>query len=141
MTFIVEKIPAEILASPSYALVGFNTDLSKRWAIDKSKEAFIVLNLKEGGAYEGTQETKTYTLCWKDELIRIVADPLPKTYTEQGATMYWRVHKLTIPTALQPQREEVLVLIKEAFAAVGDGCFNGHRFIAINIEFKLPSPN
>lgn len=140
MAFVIEKIPQEELISPNQKLVGFNTDLTQEWAIDRDRNAFIVLNRKVGGAYDGTQETKYYTLSWKNELIRIVANPLPKTFTEQGAIMNCRIHGLTIPESLQQQKEEVIALISGAFIAVGE-FFNGQRFITVNVEFDLPSSN
>lgn len=138
MAFVIEKIPQEALLSPDNKLVGFNTDLSQEWAIDRDREAFIVLTRKIGGPYGGTQVTKSYTLSWKGELIYIVADPLPKVYTDQGAIMSWRLHRLTLPEGLQHLSNEVFQLIKDAFVAVGE-CFNGYEYIAVNVEFKLPS--
>ena len=140
MTFVIEKIPQEALISSIQEYVRFNIDLSQEWAIDRDRNAFIVLTGKVGGPYDGTQVTKYYTLSWNNHLIRITADPLPKTFTEQGAIMNWRIHKLTIPEALQKQKEEVIALIRDAFLAVGE-VFNGERFITVNVEFKLPSSN
>lgn len=140
MAFVIEKIPQEQFATSSQQLIGFNPKLCSRWAIDRDRDAFIVVNRTEGGAYEGTQATEYYTLSWKKELIRIVAEPLPSTYVEQGAVMSWRVRRLDIPEALQHQKEEVAQLIKDAFAAVGD-CFNGHEYFAVNVEFKLSLSN
>jgi len=138
MAFVVEKIPQEVLSSPNQKLIGFNPALSSRWAIDRERDAFIVLNRKLGGAYDGTQETKYFTLSWNNELIQIVADPLIKTFTKEGAVMSWRVHSITIPSALQNRCDEVFQLIKAAFAAVGE-CFNGYEYISVNVEFKLTS--
>lgn len=134
MSFVVEKIPQEELARPDADQIGFNLKLSTRWAVDHDRDAFIVLNRAEGGAYEGTQITDYYTLSWKNELIHIAADPLPKTFKEQGAVMSWRVHKLTLPEVLQSQKEEVLQLIKDAFGAIGE-CFDGERFLSVDVEF------
>ncbi|PPD33590.1 MAG: hypothetical protein CTY19_07540 [Methylomonas sp.] len=134
MSFVVEKIPQEELARPDADQIGFNLKLSTRWAVDHDRDAFIVLNRAEGGAYEGTQITDYYTLSWNNELIHIAADPLPKTFKEQGAVMSWRVHKLTLPEALQTQKDEVLQLIRDAFGAIGE-FFNGKRFISVDVEF------
>ncbi|MGZ4969738.1 MAG: hypothetical protein ACXV8O_16705 [Methylobacter sp.] len=135
MAFVIEKIPQEQLTTSSQKLIGFNPKLCSRWAIDRDRDAFIIVNRTEGGAYEGTQATEYYTLSWKNELIRIVAEPLPSTYIEQGAVMSWRIRHLAIPETLQYQKEEVFQLIKDAFTAVGD-CFNGHEYFAVNVEFK-----
>jgi hypothetical protein len=140
MTFVIEKIPQEALAKPGAELIDFNQKLCTRWAIDHERDAFIVINRKEGGAYEGTQETDYYTLSWRNEFIRIVADPLPKTFTENGAIMSWRVHGLTLPETLQNQRQEVLQLVRDAFSAIGE-FFNGYRFISVTVEFRLPAAN
>jgi len=140
MAFVIEKIPQEELAKPDAELIGFNEKLCTRWAIDHDRDAFIVINRKEGGAYEGTQETDYYTLSWRNELIRIVADPLPKTFTENGAIMSWRVHGLTLPETLQNQRQEALQLVRDAFSAIGE-FFNGYRFISVTVEFRLPAAN
>ncbi len=134
MSFVVEKIPQEQLARPDADQIGFNLELCSRWAIDHDRGAFIVLNRAEGGPYEGTQVTDYYTLSWKNELIRIAADPLPKTFTEQGAVMSWRVHKVTLPKVFQSQKNEVLQLIRDAFGAIGE-FFNGERFMSVDVEF------
>jgi len=138
MAFVVEKIPQEELSSPNQKLIGFNPALSSRWAIDRERDAFIVLNRTLGGAYDGTQVTDFYTLCWKGELIRIVADPLPKTYTERGAIMSWRVHGMSLPESLLDRKEYILQLVKDAFTAIGEA-FNGQRFIGVNVEFEPTS--
>jgi len=140
MAFVIEKIPQEELAKPGAEQIGFNLKLSTDWAIDHNREAFIVANRKVGGAYEGTQVTEYYTLSWKNELVRIVADPLPKTFTENGAIMSWRVYGLTLPETLQNQRQEVLQLVRDAFSAIGE-FFNGYRFISVTVEFRLPAAN
>lgn len=140
MAFVVEKIPQEQLTTSSQKLIGFNTKLCSRWAIDRDREAFIILNRTEGGSYEGTQITEYYTLSWKSELIRIVAEPLPSTCIEQGAVMSLRIRYLTIPETFQCQKEEVFQLIKDAFTAVGD-CFNGHEYFAVNVEVEPPLSN
>ncbi|MGY6277024.1 hypothetical protein [Methylomonas sp. MgM2] len=134
MSFVIEKIPQEELARPDADQIGFNLQLSTRWAVDRNRDAFIILTKKEGGPYEGTQVTDYYTLSWKNEFIHIAADPLPKTFTGQGAVMSWRVHKLTLPKVLQSQKDEVLQLIRDAFGAIGE-FFNGKRFISVDVEF------
>ncbi|MBK8814391.1 MAG: hypothetical protein IPN42_02255 [Methylococcaceae bacterium] len=138
MTFVIEKIPQEALISSIQEYVRFNIDLSQEWAIDRDRNAFLVLNRKVGGPYDGTQITKYYTLSWNDQLIRITADPLPKTFTKEGAIMNWRIHKFSIPEELQEQKDEVIALIRDAFRALGE-FFNGERFISVHVEFKLPS--
>ena len=140
MTFVIEKIPQDALSSSNQELVNINTKLSQEWAIDRDRNAFIVLTRKVGGPYEGTHITKYYTLSWNNELIRIAADPLPCTYAEHGAIMNWRVHKLAIPDVLMPQKEAVLDLIQDAMKAVGD-CFNGYEYIACKVQFDLPTSN
>lgn len=135
MSFVIEKIPQEELAKSGADQIGFNLELSSRWAIDSDQEAFIVLTKKEGGPYEGTQVTKHYTLSWKNELIRIAADPLPKKFSEKGAVMSWRVHKLILPAIFQDQKAEVLQLVRDAFRSIGEA-FNGERFISVDVEFE-----
>jgi len=134
MSFVVEKIPQQELARSDAGQIGFNPGLSTHWAIDGDRDAFIVLTKTEGGPYEGTQITKYYTLCWKNELIQIAADPLAKTFKEQGAVMSWRVHKLALPESLQNQKDAVLQLIRDAFGSIGE-FFNGERFISVDVEF------
>jgi hypothetical protein len=134
MSFIVEKIPQEVLARPDAEQIGFNLELSTNWVVDRNRDAFIILTKKEGGPYKGTQVTKYYTLSWKNELIHMAADPLPKSFTEQGAVMSWRVHKLTLPEVLQSRKDEVLQLIRDAFGAIGE-FFNGERFMSLDVEF------
>ena len=135
MPFIVEKIPEHIVKKQNAESIGFNLNLSTYWAIDVGRNAFIVLNNKIGGSYEGTQQTKYYTLAWHDKLVRIAANPLTKTFTEQGAIMSWCIHDIKIPHTLSNQEEDLLQLIKDAFSAVGDA-FDGDRFTKVNVIFQ-----
>ena len=52
--------------------------------------------------------------------------------------MHWRIHKLDIPDELKNKQEDVMVLIIEAFRAVGQH-FNGERFFAVEVEFNIMS--
>ena len=139
MPFIAEKMPDEAKEKlPFKVFTDYSGDkptLSK-WAVDKERDAYFVLINKEGGAYEGTQLTKHYVLNWTGHLISISADPKAPTFSEAGATMHWRIHKLNIPIELKNKQEEVMGLIKEAFRAVGD-LFNGERFFAVEVEFNI----
>lgn len=109
-----------------------------KWAIDKNRDAYLVLINKVSGAYEGTQETKYYELSWKNQLISIASDFLKQTFDEKRATMHWRIHKLDIPELLLDQHEDVINLIKEAFRTVGE-FFDGDRYIAVEVEFNITS--
>lgn len=131
--FVAEKMSDEVWKSLPFTVAKRVEDYRK-WAIDRERDAYIVLINKFGGSYEGTQETKYYVLNWQGGLIRIVADPVGETFSEAGATMHWRIHKLEIPESLAHKTEEVSQLIKEAFRAVGE-FFNGERFIAVDVHF------
>jgi hypothetical protein len=139
MTFIAEKMPEEAKEKlPFKVFTDYSGDKPTLgwWAVNKEQDAYVVLINKEGGAYEGTQLTKHYVLNWAGHLISISADPLDPTFSEAGATMHWRIHKLNIPDELKNKQEEVMNLIKEAFRAVGD-VFNGERYVAVEVEFNI----
>jgi hypothetical protein len=141
MTFIIEEIPEQekekIILLASTFPNGYNPSLSPWWAVDREKGVYILITNKVGGAYEGTPVTKCYTLNWEGKLIHLTADPLEEIFLEKGAIMNWRIHELQIPTELQDQKEAVLQLIRDAFTAIGL-CFDGDRYIAVNVEFDLP---
>ncbi len=134
MAFTVQIIPESVRPQLTYVKVTFFSQT--KWAIDKERDAFMVLTNSYGGGYEGTQVTDYYTLNWRGELIEIIADLLEKTFSEEGATANWRVHWLKIPANLQERRDEVMQLVRDAFRAVGT-CFNGERFVSVNVNFDL----
>lgn len=133
MGFVVEEIPQAVLDKQ---LPYVNPKLSSRWVVDRDRDAFMVLTNKFGGAYEGTQETKYYTLSWKNQLVHLDADPLPKTFPAEGAVMHWRVHRLLVPPVLEARRDEILELLRDAFRAVGQS-FDGDRFVDVELQFGL----
>ena len=139
MTFIAEKMPDEAKEKlPFKVFTDFDGGKPTlwKWAVDKERDAYLVLVRSEGGAYEGTQITEHYVLNWKGNLISISADPLGETFTEAGSTMHWKIHKLNIPDELKIKHEEVMVLIKDAFRVVGQ-FFNGERFFDVEVEFNI----
>lgn len=136
MAFVVEKIPES--EKPKLTYVVEPHLMFADWAIDRERNAFIVLTNKEGGPYEGTQETKYYTLNWGGELIEIAADPLKDTFPKEGPVGHWRIHRLKLPSTLLERRSEVLQLVRDAFRAVGN-CFNGYEYVAVNVDFDLPA--
>jgi len=139
LPFIAERMPAEAKERLPFTVatdhMGSKATLDL-WAVDQARNAYIVLVRKEGGPYEGTQITKHYVLNWQGNLIRISADPLDKTFSEDGATMHWRINKLEIPETLNSMNVEITHLIKDAFRAIGE-VFNGERFHAVDVEFKI----
>ena len=142
MTFVNERIPEteksnfkfEVKTSPD----GSKPTLSW-WAIDRERDAYVVLVNYYGGPYEGTPRTQYYVLAWKNELIGIEACPQPKTFTENGAVMSWEIHKLRLPSSLQGERGAVFSLIRDAFIAMGE-YFDGDRFAFVNVEFDCSIP-
>lgn len=141
MAFVVEKIPRaaiEGLLSEHETYNGKKHSLTSRWAVDHSRNAFLALTGKVGGSYEGTPESKYFSLYWDERQIRFTAEPLNKEYPQEGAVMNWGVTSIEIPDSLRTSRKNVLELIQNALQAYGD-CFNGDRYVRVNVRFDLGS--
>lgn len=135
MAFVIEKIPESEKAKLTYVVKPY---LSSRWAIDREKNAFVVIANKYGGSYEGTQETLYFTMNWKGDLIEIVINPLPRSYTEEGSVANLHVSKLIIPSSLHDKKSEIINLVHDSFISIGD-CFNGKDFVSVNITLDTSS--
>ncbi|WP_029146655.1 hypothetical protein [Methylophilus sp. 5] len=138
--FVTEKMPEDAKVNLPFDVV-VEADGSKptlwRWAVDKERDAYIILAGTAGGAYEGTDKTEYYILNWQGHLISISADPLGRTYGESGTSMHWRINEIFTPETLKANKEDVMFLVKDAFRAIGE-FFDGGKFVAVNIEFKKP---
>lgn len=139
MAFVNELIPEEQkdkFLFPSYTAYDGSKPTLWKWTIDRGSDVFLVRVRKEGGGYEGTPITWHFIMSWHGDLISISADPLNVTETQEGVVMHWRIHRLVVPPALQDRREVVETLIKEAFATMGR-LYDGEKFAAVNVEFKV----
>jgi len=112
---------------------------SSWWTVDRERNAFLVIVGKEGGTYEGTQETKHYVLSWQGELIRFAGDPVLSHTSKNGTVstvMSWRIHQLFIPVPLKQNYYEVRQLICEALDALG-WLYSRERVVAVHVDFDL----
>ena len=138
MAFVNEKYPQSEKAKidtlvanrPKYS----RPPGSSRWTVDRERDAFLVIVGKEGGTYEGTQETEHYVLSWKGERIHFSGDPVLSGKAKSDMVMSWLVHQVIIPPAIENQKSEVLQLIREALDAKG-WLYDRDRLSTVEVNF------
>ena len=139
MTFVNELIPESEKEKFTFP-VTTKHDGSKptlwKWTIDRDRNAYLVFTKSVGGGYEGTPLTKFFVLNWNGKLIYLCAEPLGTSRKPAGVVMSWRIHKLDIPSDLPNTQEELMQIIREAFAMMGD-LYDGEQYVAVNVDFDL----
>ena len=93
------------------------------WTIDRSRDVFFV-QLNSGGVPD-RGPPPTYGLCWKGHFVRVVTKgPSVWSQKDSGA---WEIVEVNVPVHLEPNRQEILEVLKEAISAFGWN-YNGAAF-------------
>jgi hypothetical protein len=78
-------------------------------------------------------------LVWKNQIVHIYAFEKGLGDIRDGYEFWWRLERIVIPKALEPEAEAVLALIQEAFIAMGN-CFElTKKTNAVHFDF-IASP-
>ena len=142
MPFVVEKIPQEQLEAfdfsqfrePSGKPLTFDSWDQPRWIINHETDTFLIYTGGGGGSYQGTARTEYYGMWHRGEIALFVGEPVLNK-NEQGNTLTWENAGLSLPAALEPQREALQAMASEALDVYG---FHGNRdsLNAITVNFK-----
>ena len=141
MAFVNELVP-EVEKSKLTFPVSTRPDGSKptlwKWTIDRDRDAVLVFTRSEGGGYvyECSQPTMHFVLRWGENLIHISACPLSVSRYEDGLVMTWRILNLEYPPVLDEQQKDVVALVRDAFATLGEH-YDGEQFNKVNLEFDI----
>jgi hypothetical protein len=76
---------------------------------------------------------------WKNQVIRIQAFCRGLGNIRDGYEIWWQLKRIVIPKALEPEAEEVLALIREAFVAKGSSFELKKETNAVHFDF-IASP-
>lgn len=141
MTFVNEKYP-ESERQKIAALVKSRPPLtqpteSSWWTVDYSRNVFLVIVGAEGGAYEGTPETRHYVLMYDGAKIEFSGEcrVTGSIREKEGQVMHWNIRNVSIPEAFRLSRMKVLDLISEALDAQGLR-WNRDCLTAVHVNFR-----
>jgi hypothetical protein len=101
-----------------------------KWTIDKGRDVFLVML---GGRGREGEHPETYALSWKGEVIRFEAERDGKGMLTTGVAMSWRIFNISIPQHLDRQRDEILIVLREAIASHGS-VYDRERVASVHIE-------
>lgn len=141
MAFVNELIPEaekEKFTFPVDTRAGGYKPTLWKWTVDRNRDVFLVHTHTLGGGAEGTQETQSFVLSWKGDLIHFDGDPNVSGTKETGQVLSWRVHNLVIPSLLQNKPGEVTQLIREALDTMGL-LYKRERVATVEVRFDLSS--
>ena len=104
-----------------------------KWTIDRERDVFLVPLGGQGG--EQSEIPAFFALVWNGEVIRFDAFTRGRGDGQTGVEKWWNIFDIRIPQNLEPKREEIIKLIKEAIDASGSGYRRDHvKSVHIGIE-------
>jgi hypothetical protein len=122
MAFVNEIIPESAKAEFKFPVKTLG-DGSKptlwKWTIDKERDIFLINTSKEGGAYEGTNETRNFMLKLKNRQVTFTAECkyISKSNTEMEVE--WVVRNISPIDSNAANSGEVEKIITEALTEMG----------------------
>lgn len=101
-----------------------------KWTIDRERDVFLVA--LEGRGPDG-ERPETYALYWKGDVIRFEAERDGKGMFATGIDMFWKIFNACLPQQLEPQRQEILTVLREAIDAHGS-IYEREQVKSVHIE-------
>lgn len=89
-----------------------------KWTIDRDRDVFL-LSLGGQGGRLPSDIPLFLVLVWKGQVIRIEGNNWGKGDFFKDAETWWKITRLSIPKALEPESETVIALLKEALTERG----------------------
>lgn len=102
------------------------------WTIDHQRDVYL-FGLGGQGYYD-SEIPSFYALVWKGKRIYLRTFSKGKGNYQSGVEMWWKIAGISIPESLEPQKEEVIELIKEAIDAHGSAYRRDH---VTKVKFDL----
>jgi hypothetical protein len=137
MAFVNEAVPEEQKSKfdPKvfYQGVFHKPVTTRRWVIDREQDAFLILL---GGGGREPEIPYNYALSWKGVVIKFDAVQTADGSKEKGWSANWMVSNMRIPPALEPQRQEVLQLLREGLDAMGTSICRRDNILAVSVHFQ-----
>lgn len=104
-------------------------DKDTKWCADREKNAYL---LEIGGGYKGFPNF--CDLWWNGNVIRMEITRRATRNEEEEMNIVWYIHKIPIPRAIWENKEEILVMIKEAFEVNKSWC-KDKKVNSISVKF------
>ncbi len=116
MGFVFERIDEE---GKKYLKKFVSTSQVYYWAIDREREIIL---LAWGGGGINIEHPEKFVFFYKETIGKIYAyrKDTWKAHAEIDTTT-WYLYEIRFPTVLEPKKEELILLVKEAFLAFGAG--------------------
>lgn len=126
MGFVYEVVPekdTEFFESMGLKNCWGNSELlflagHTEWCADRERGAYLVAI---GGGYHG-EMPEFYDLWWKGNVIRIEAVRGGEGSYETGVDIIWFINRVPVPEKIWESKDEIMEMIKEAFAVNSDWC-------------------
>ena len=122
MAFVNERIPEEEKEKFNFE-VSTRPDGSKptlfMWTIDRERNAYLVItSIKGGGADWGTKTTY-FALMWNSHVVRFSGIDKRSRDDTGNFILNWQIESLEIPSPISEQKEEIIVLVRDALDVMG----------------------
>lgn len=122
MAFINEIIPEDVktgFAFPVKTLSDGTRPTLWKWTIDKERDITLLTTDKEGGAYEGTNETRSFMLLSRGLQIPFIGECRIISKSTTAVEVEWQVRNVTGGQNGVIQTPEVQESITDALNAMG----------------------
>ena len=106
-----------------------------KWSIDRGRDVFLVSLGGQGG--EHSEIPRIFALAWKGCVIRIETYCKEIGNVREGYELWWRLSRIVIPKALEPEADVAIALIKESLDASGY-YFEREKVKAVHFDFIAP---
>lgn len=124
-----DKVKIDFSAIKEPPFFNYPIDSPRSWAIDRERNVYF-LRISTGG--KEPDIPGTYVLIWAGKAIYMELENDWVKDMEGGFDATWWLPKLWLPDDLQPKRDEVIQLIKDALVAYG---LYGRPTKAVHFEF------